>query len=316
MATDSLAAVSPVPLSPGAGWATPATLSPPPLPPPSDSPALQDPYFAASPGVAPDDAMHMGSATSSLASPAGIPYSPGGVLPSPGGHSAGLQSPGTALQSPGTAWPSPGAIAPSPTASTHSASGLLPGAAATPMSVPGAALSVIDRDAAEPLPWPVTPDGQDEVCSFFNLARAPPVAADVAAKRFLNLLSLHMEGMVTLQQEEAYGDISVHRAPGWPGSLVVGDCIAPVTKEQSEDGKDATHPGAGGPLETSTRSARIVSGFGTERCEDVDVRRRQLDQDALQRASVRQEEWQRGRARDMQDRDLDRSAGGAWHAGM
>lgn len=80
-----------------------------------------------------------------------------------------------------------------------------------------------DREAAQPLPWPSTPNGQDEVCSFFNLARAPPVGADVAARRFLNLLSMHMEGTVVLQQEEAYEDIQVHRGPEWPGGLVIGD---------------------------------------------------------------------------------------------
>jgi len=59
----------------------------------------------------------------------------------------------------------------------------------------------------------------------------------------------------------------------------------------------------------------VVSGFGDERCADVDAQRQQLDQQALRRASARRDSGQRGRARDVQDRDLDRSSGGAWHAG-
>ena len=65
----------------------------------------------------------------------------------------------------------------------------------------------------------------------------------------------------------------------------------------------------------STSAPRIVSGFGSERCEDVDAQRRRLDREESSRAAVRRDDWQRGRARDFQDRDLDRGAGGPWHAG-
>ena len=65
----------------------------------------------------------------------------------------------------------------------------------------------------------------------------------------------------------------------------------------------------------STSAPRIVSGFGAERCEDVDAQRRRLDREESSRAAVRRDDWQRGRARDFQDRDLDRGAGGPWHAG-
>jgi hypothetical protein len=45
-----------------------------------------------------------------------------------------------------------------------------------------------------------------------------------------------------------------------------------------------------------------VSGFGFERCEDIDVQRSRLDEEALSRAAVRRDAWERGRARDFQDR--------------
>ena len=62
-------------------------------------------------------------------------------------------------------------------------------------------------------------------------------------------------------------------------------------------------------------SRGVVSGFGDERCEDVDAQRRTRDREALSRAATRSDEGQRGRARDILDRDLDRSAGSAWRAG-
>merc|ERR1719375_972848 len=149
----------------------------------------------------------MGSAASPPQGLDGAMPSPGAVLPSP--------APGAPL--PSTGGPST-AIA-SPAAATHSAAASPAVAATTPLS-PGMVTGA-EREEAQPLPWPTTPDGQDEVCSFFNLARAPPGGADVAARRFLNLLSMHMEGTVVLTQEEDYGDIAVHRGPDWPGGLVV-----------------------------------------------------------------------------------------------
>jgi len=74
-----------------------------------------------------------------------------------------------------------------------------------------------------PEPWPATPDGQNEVCSFFELARAPPGDAASAATRFLNLLSMHMEGRVQLEQDEPYGDIKIHCGPQWPSGAAEHD---------------------------------------------------------------------------------------------
>jgi len=210
-----LTAVSPTaadPSSPAAPGTEQGTASPVPLSPydplsggpGSSSPAaLQDPYFSASPAGAADDAM-------GVSSPLPLP-SPGTALPSPG----------TAVRSPG----SPGALLPSPAAASHSGAGSPPAVAPSPMSADVASPAGLLNEIAvgQPLVWPVAPDGQDEVCSFYNLARAPPGGADMAARRFLNLLSMHKEGKVIMEQEQAYGDISVHRGPDWPGGLVVGD---------------------------------------------------------------------------------------------
>ena len=58
-----------------------------------------------------------------------------------------------------------------------------------------------------------------------------------------------------------------------------------------------------------------MSGFGRERVEDVaaDEARRSKEED--RRAKERYEGGTRGRMRDWDDNDLDRSAGGAWHVG-
>ena len=66
---------------------------------------------------------------------------------------------------------------------------------------------------------------------------------------------------------------------------------------------------------TPATATRIVSGFGAERCDDVDAQRRRLDQEESARSVVRIDNWQRGRVRDFQDRDIDRGLGGAWQAG-
>jgi len=64
---------------------------------------------------------------------------------------------------------------------------------------------------------------------------------------------------------------------------------------------------AGGP--------RVVSGFGEERVADVYAQRQQRDAAGLRRASSRREEGTRGRMTGFDGQDLDRSRGGAWHAG-
>ena len=63
------------------------------------------------------------------------------------------------------------------------------------------------------------------------------------------------------------------------------------------------------------RRPRIVTGFGRERVEDVVAHTARLSKEEDQRARQRYEEGQRGRMRDWNDNDLDRSGGTAWHAG-
>ena len=60
---------------------------------------------------------------------------------------------------------------------------------------------------------------------------------------------------------------------------------------------------------------RIVTGFGRERVDDVSAHEARISRDENQRAKQRYEGGLRGRMRDWDDNDLDRSEGGAWHAG-
>ena len=59
----------------------------------------------------------------------------------------------------------------------------------------------------------------------------------------------------------------------------------------------------------------VVSGFGAERTTDAlgDAERR--DAEANLRARQRRDQGERGRVRDFDDNDIDRSSGGAWSLG-
>ena len=61
--------------------------------------------------------------------------------------------------------------------------------------------------------------------------------------------------------------------------------------------------------------SRVVSGFGEERVEDVAGDEERRCREGILRAARRRESGERGRARDFQDRDLDRGCGGAWRLG-
>ena len=63
------------------------------------------------------------------------------------------------------------------------------------------------------------------------------------------------------------------------------------------------------------RRQGVVSGFGAERTDDALGDQAQRDRDAMSRARTRRDEGVRGRVRDFQGNDLDRSAGGAWSLG-
>ena len=60
---------------------------------------------------------------------------------------------------------------------------------------------------------------------------------------------------------------------------------------------------------------RIVSGFGAERVEDVAADQRRRIAEGAQRGDERRVTGARGRMTDHTGADLDRGAGGAWHAG-
>lgn len=57
--------------------------------------------------------------------------------------------------------------------------------------------------------------GQD-VISFFQLCAAGGGSAEGAARQFVGLLSKHMDGIICMEQAEAYGDIQIRRGPGFP----------------------------------------------------------------------------------------------------
>ena len=60
---------------------------------------------------------------------------------------------------------------------------------------------------------------------------------------------------------------------------------------------------------------RIVTGFGAERVEDVAAHEARRVDEGVRRAEHRRAEFERGRMRGLDDNDLDRSTGSAWHAG-
>ena len=61
--------------------------------------------------------------------------------------------------------------------------------------------------------------------------------------------------------------------------------------------------------------SRIVTGFGSERVDDVTADEARRIADGVRRGVQRRETGSRGRMTDYSGADLDRSAGGAWHVG-
>ena len=57
---------------------------------------------------------------------------------------------------------------------------------------------------------------------------------------------------------------------------------------------------------------RVVTGFGSERVEDVRAQEEERDRESYQRQRDRNEEFAKGRVRDFEGRDLDRSEGSAF----
>ena len=70
-----------------------------------------------------------------------------------------------------------------------------------------------------------------------------------------------------------------------------------------------------GSSRAQARRGGVVSGFGSERTEDALGDQERRDREAITRARLRRDDAVRGRARDFQGNDLDRSTGGAWSLG-
>ena len=75
---------------------------------------------------------------------------------------------------------------------------------------------------------------------------------------------------------------------------------------------EASAPGVGA---TRASGARVVSGFGDERVDDVAAHEERMDAGAIVRAARRRAEGTRGRMTGFSGEDLDRAAGGPWQAG-
>ena len=99
---------------------------------------------------------------------------------------------------------------------------------------------------------------------------------------------------------------------------------SPSVLDTSQSASSAiSSPTASGPVPVVVRVARlppaprprVVTGFGMERVDDVLEDERRRISEGAERGDRRREAGDRGRMRDLHGGDLDRSAGGAWHAG-
>ncbi len=119
-------------------------------------------------------------------------------------------------------------------------------------------------------------------------------------------------GLVT---EELSGDLSremedLHpRAADRPAAepSVEGGCLRPAAAAVSSVSAETAVGG-------ESQRPRIVTGFGSERVEDVAADEARRVSEGVQRAGRRREDGSRGRMVDLQGRELDRGAGGAWQA--
>ena len=110
------------------------------------------------------------------------------------------------------------------------------------------------------------------------------------------------------------------RGRGTVGRSGAVDFVEPVRRSsriasRAADLQESAGARPGGVGRGARGGARIVTGFGSERVEDVDMHVQQAEADALQRAALRRDEGTRGRMTGLGGDDLDRSAGGAWRAG-
>ena len=93
-------------------------------------------------------------------------------------------------------------------------------------------------------------------------------------------------------------------------SARIAAAVGNVRSGTSEGG--GSRRGCGGGRDSAPR---IVSGFGSERVENVASHERQRESEAMARASRRSAEGCRGRMTGFSGEDLDRAAGGPWQTG-
>eukprot|EP00929_Paragymnodinium_shiwhaense_P083804 TRINITY_DN44773_c0_g1_i1.p1 TRINITY_DN44773_c0_g1~~TRINITY_DN44773_c0_g1_i1.p1 ORF type:complete len:695 (-),score=161.08 TRINITY_DN44773_c0_g1_i1:47-2131(-) len=139
--------------------------------------------------------------------------------PSPAGPpSAGLPSP--APPSARTPGPPSGRL---PTPSRY-----LPTPVAAPIAgLPAAPPTPVPEDVEPPLKRVIREQDEqivdelsespDAVMSFLSLCRQPPSTAEAAARRFTSILAQHMDGLLSLEQDQPYSDILLRRGPHWHG---------------------------------------------------------------------------------------------------
>ena len=88
-----------------------------------------------------------------------------------------------------------------------------------------------------------------------------------------------------------------------------------MNSDTSKDELVASRPPKMPEASIECERPRIVCGFGRERVDDVAAHAARLSKEEDRRAKQRYEEGLRGRMRDWNDNDLDRSGGSAWYAG-
>ena len=79
--------------------------------------------------------------------------------------------------------------------------------------------------------------------------------------------------------------------------------------------EESRSAGGGGGVSLRHGGPRVVSGFGSERVEDVAAHEERRDAGAMVRAARRRADGTRGRMTGFGGEDLDRAAGGPWQAG-
>ena len=104
-------------------------------------------------------------------------------------------------------------------------------------------------------------------------------------------------------QDHLHGDVAA-------ASASIGDGCAREGSHMLGSSVDVAHSRS-----PPARRQGVVSGFGAERTDDALGDQAQRDRDAMSRARARRDDGTRGRVRDFQGNDLDRSAGGAWSFG-